>query len=59
MSKIKCPYCRKEVVYKVISDIPTFPFCSKKCKLIDLGLWFNEEHKIESDLKSQIDNTEL
>ncbi|MGR3220343.1 MAG: DNA gyrase inhibitor YacG [Candidatus Anammoxibacter sp.] len=59
MPKIKCPYCNKEIVYKTISDISTFPFCSRKCKLIDLGLWFDEEHRIGSDLNSQVDNTEF
>ncbi len=47
MSKIKCRNCDKELVYNVISDIPTFPFCSERCKLVDLGLWFDEERRIE------------
>lgn len=56
MPKINCSYCKKDILYKCIKDIPTFPFCSKKCKLIDLGLWFNEEYKIENPSKSQIDD---
>ena len=47
MSKIKCRNCGKELIYSVISDIPTFPFCSERCKLVDLGLWFDEERRIE------------
>ena len=47
MSKIKCRNCGKELIYNVISDIPTFPFCSERCKLVDLGLWFDEERRIE------------
>ena len=47
MSKIKCRNCGKELVYNVLSDIPTFPFCSERCKLVDLGLWFDEERRIE------------
>jgi len=47
MSKIKCRNCDKELVYNILSDIPTFPFCSERCKLVDLGLWFNEERRIE------------
>ena len=27
------------------------PFCSKRCRLIDLGKWFNEEHTISEPLK--------
>ena len=47
MPKIKCRSCGKELIYNVISDIPTFPFCSERCKLVDLGLWFDEERRIE------------
>ncbi|MFQ5687256.1 MAG: DNA gyrase inhibitor YacG [Candidatus Scalindua sp.] len=27
--------------------MPTFPFCSERCKLVDLGLWFDGERRIE------------
>ena len=47
MSKIKCRNCGKELIYNVISDMPTVPFCSERCKLVDLGLWFDEERRIE------------
>ena len=26
------------------------PFCSERCRLIDLGQWFNEEHKLSRSL---------
>ncbi len=47
MPKIKCRSCGKELLYNSISDIPTFPFCSERCKLMDLGSWFNEERRID------------
>ena len=47
MPKIDCRYCGKELVYKSTRDLPFFPFCSKRCKLIDLGKWVEEEHRIE------------
>jgi uncharacterized protein len=25
------------------------PFCSERCRLIDLGAWFNEQHKIPDE----------
>jgi endogenous inhibitor of DNA gyrase (YacG/DUF329 family) len=25
------------------------PFCSERCKLIDLGEWFNEDHAIPGE----------
>lgn len=27
------------------------PFCSKRCKLLDLGKWFSEEHKVSEPLR--------
>lgn len=47
MPKIDCRYCGKELVYKSTRDLPFFPFCSERCKLIDLGKWVEEEHRIE------------
>ncbi|MHC4148745.1 MAG: DNA gyrase inhibitor YacG [Planctomycetota bacterium] len=49
----KCPVCRKTV--KVPPDTRSgrtkyFPFCSERCKLIDLGTWLDAEYKITSKL---------
>ncbi len=46
-----CPNCKMKVPYTGLKDNPYFPFCSERCKLIDLDMWLIEEHKIESDLK--------
>lgn len=40
---VKCPTCRKETAW---NDNPWRPFCSERCKLIDLGEWANENHRI-------------
>ncbi|MDP6118587.1 MAG: DNA gyrase inhibitor YacG [Planctomycetota bacterium] len=47
---IDCPVCDRSVSFRRFSDAPFFPFCSRKCKLVDLGRWFNEEYSIERDL---------
>jgi endogenous inhibitor of DNA gyrase (YacG/DUF329 family) len=39
---LKCPTCKKEVQFG--SD--WFPFCSDRCRLIDLGRWADEEYRI-------------
>jgi len=39
----RCPVCRAAVE----PDGPCFPFCSRRCKLIDLGRWLDERHRIE------------
>ena len=41
---VKCPTCGVDVEWSPASKYR--PFCSDRCRLIDLGEWFNEEHKI-------------
>ncbi len=40
--KFRCPICKK----KVVLGAPDFPFCSERCRLIDLGKWASEEYRI-------------
>ena len=47
---LECPTCRKRVDYHRRSEFPFFPFCSERCKLIDLGKWLKEEHRIVEPL---------
>jgi len=42
--KIICPLCKKTTTWE---ENPWRPFCSERCKLIDLGKWASEEYKIE------------
>lgn len=42
--EVPCPICKKTVVWSEQS--PFRPFCSKRCQLIDLGEWANEEKAI-------------
>lgn len=41
---VNCPTCGKEIVWS--KDNPWRPFCSERCKLIDLGEWASENHRI-------------
>jgi endogenous inhibitor of DNA gyrase (YacG/DUF329 family) len=38
----RCRTCRAELT----DDAPTFPFCSERCRLADLGGWLNEKYRI-------------
>jgi uncharacterized protein len=40
---MKCPTCGKPVEWK---DNPFRPFCSERCKLVDLGRWVSEEYRV-------------
>ena len=44
----KCPRCGKPVSFE---ENPYRPFCSKKCKMVDLGAWFKEEYQISSPME--------
>ncbi len=48
MSKIvKCPTCQKQVEWTESSSFR--PFCSDRCRLIDLGDWASEKHAIADE----------
>ncbi|MGH9966217.1 MAG: DNA gyrase inhibitor YacG [Pyrinomonadaceae bacterium] len=40
---MKCPTCGKPVDVK---DNPSRPFCSERCKMVDLGRWVSEEYRV-------------
>ena len=42
--KLKCPICKKVVTTKDAE----FPFCSDRCRLIDLGNWATEKYVIST-----------
>ena len=42
---MKCPICKKDVG---IGD-PEFPFCSERCRIIDLGNWASERYAIPAE----------
>jgi hypothetical protein len=43
---LHCPICRKEVPL----DSANVPFCSDRCRLIDLGKWASGDYKISSPI---------
>ncbi len=44
---IACPNCGKEQIWS--TDNPFRPFCSERCKLIDLGDWAAEKHRVAGE----------
>ena len=40
---MKCPICRKEVAWE---QTPFRPFCSERCKMIDLGNWASGKYRL-------------
>lgn len=44
---VDCPTCGKKVPWNDTS--PSRPFCSERCRLIDLGEWASEGHRISGE----------
>jgi endogenous inhibitor of DNA gyrase (YacG/DUF329 family) len=43
---LHCPICKKIVT----ADNADFPFCSDRCRIIDLGKWASGDYKITSPI---------
>ncbi len=46
-TSVNCPTCGKTVPWSPESHWR--PFCSKRCRLIDIGDWLDETHRIPGD----------
>jgi endogenous inhibitor of DNA gyrase (YacG/DUF329 family) len=46
---MRCPICRKNVAWE---GNPFRPFCSERCKLIDLDNWLAERYRIVSPVEA-------
>jgi endogenous inhibitor of DNA gyrase (YacG/DUF329 family) len=44
ITEMPCPTCKKNVLWT--DKFPYRPFCSHRCKLIDLGEWADESYRI-------------
>ncbi len=42
----RCPICAKPFEIAALADLPSFPFCSERCRLIDLGRWIDGAYAI-------------
>jgi hypothetical protein len=41
--KIRCPHCNEMTTWE---ENPYRPFCSERCKLLDLGAWADGEYRV-------------
>ncbi len=46
---VRCPVCKKEVAF----DDPNMPFCSDRCRLLDLGAWASEKYVISTPVTQE------
>ncbi len=53
---VDCPTCKKKVAW--LPENTSKPFCNERCKLIDLGEWADEGHKISQAVQVEQEITE-
>ena len=52
---VKCPTCGKRVEWNEASKYR--PFCSERCKTIDLGAWASDRYVVPADPAAEADET--
>ncbi len=50
---VRCPHCGGRSVYATTN--PWRPFCSERCRQVDLGAWGNEDYRMAAPPPSEID----
>ena len=52
--RIRCPICHRE--RDIADDAPHRPFCSSRCKTIDLGNWLGEAYRFSRPVEESDDD---
>ncbi|MEO8302822.1 MAG: DNA gyrase inhibitor YacG [Betaproteobacteria bacterium] len=56
MSVVACPCCGKPVEWTSASRWR--PFCSERCKMIDLGAWASEAYRVPDAMPTDVEGPE-
>ena len=51
-----CPFCGKQFDPQ---HSPAMPFCSNRCRLLDLGRWFDERYGLQSESEDEVEGPEM
>jgi endogenous inhibitor of DNA gyrase (YacG/DUF329 family) len=53
---VQCPICQREMAGQSTAEWPQLPFCSPRCKLVDLGRWLGEKYgcPVDSDTSEEV-----
>lgn len=46
MFEARCPICERVMTGKHAAEFPYLPFCSERCRKIDLGRWLGEKYRV-------------
>ncbi len=55
-TQIKCPQCHAMAAWQ---DNPHRPFCSERCKLLDLGQWADESYRIQGTSRELLSEEDI
>ena len=50
---LKCPTCKAITPPRAANS--SYPFCSKRCKMVDLGHWFGESFVLSRPVNPEVD----
>ena len=53
MIRVRCPVCNRLMQGASKAEWPQFPFCSDRCRLVDLGRWFGEQYHIAPEAEGE------
>ena len=48
MIRVRCPVCDRLMEGQGTAEWPEFPFCSARCRTIDLGRWLGEKYRLNT-----------
>ena len=51
---MKCPICKAPVPDDGPQRPNAYPFCSDRCKLIDLGRWLGEAYRLPKETHEEV-----
>jgi endogenous inhibitor of DNA gyrase (YacG/DUF329 family) len=54
MATLTCPICGKKVTVARQEEAPYRPFCSERCKQVDLGRWLSEGYVISETFPGRV-----
>jgi len=55
MIQASCPICQRELRGESPAQFPQYPFCSQRCKRIDLGRWLGETYRLSVEKSEEED----
>ena len=55
LKNLRCPQCRQPTNWE---GNEFRPFCSERCRLLDLGAWADESYRVTGSAQNTVDDSE-